>query len=225
MIALMPAGFTSVYSCSAADSLTNRAPRSKNFEINLGIIGRESYAEEAQTEIHRARGFPLPNGWDNQLKTEPGLALRYSRLWLFRAANEGKAADLIPHYGASLGNVATYANAGITLRAGYNIPEDFGAQTIDTTPVETGTRHPKWGLYFFGGCDGRAIAYNAFLDGNLFHKSHHVDKNFLVADVRYGAAIILKKLELNYSYVFRSKEFHKQQDTDAFGSLTLKYKF
>ena len=82
-----------------------------------------------------------------------------------------------------------------------------------------------WGAYLFTGVDGRAVLHNTFLDGNLFHNSHHVNKNIFVGDFRYGAALVLRKWEVSYSYIFRSKEFHRQTDTDSFGSLTCKYKF
>jgi len=48
-------------------------------ELDLGVIGPESLAEEAQSTVHRLRGFPLARGWHNQLETEPGAALRIAR--------------------------------------------------------------------------------------------------------------------------------------------------
>ena len=36
--------------------------------------------------------------------------------------------DLIPHSGASIGNVQTYATGGVTARLGLHLPSDFGVQ-------------------------------------------------------------------------------------------------
>ena len=46
------------------------------WRLDLGVIGPESQAEEAQNTVHRVRNLGTANGWANQLKTEPALALR-----------------------------------------------------------------------------------------------------------------------------------------------------
>ena len=61
----------------------------ENFEINLGVIGDPSIAEAAQKTIHRW-WFPddLPKGWDHQLRDEPGIVLKYARLWRYSPTTE-----------------------------------------------------------------------------------------------------------------------------------------
>lgn len=196
-----------------------------NLELNLGLIGPEALGDEAQTTVHRLRGFHLPRGWGNQLRTEPGLQLKYARLWRHRVECGNWAGELIPHAGLSLGNVATFANLGGTVRFGYNVPNDFGPQYIDLPTVESGTESPHWGAYLFAGLDGRAMAYTAFLDGNLFESSHRIEKRVLVGDYKIGATLVLKRAEVSYTYVVRSKEFYGQSDKDGFGSVSLRYKF
>jgi len=48
-------------------------------EIQLGIVGPASFAEETQSLVHELLASQRPNGWDNQLKNEPGLAIIYER--------------------------------------------------------------------------------------------------------------------------------------------------
>jgi hypothetical protein len=98
-------------------------PVMENLSIDLGVIGPESYAEEAQSITHSTTA----NGWHNQLKTEPGLNLRYDRSWLLttRTPESSWTGDLIPFFRASAGNVLTYFGIGSTLRYGYNVPNEF----------------------------------------------------------------------------------------------------
>lgn len=200
----------------------------ENLEMSLGVVGPWALGEEAQTWIHRIRGFDLPQGWDNQLENEPAIQFRYTRMWDHRTpANwEPFSIGLIPHWGLNVGTVHVFGNLGATVRMGLNVPLDFGTTTIDAPTVEAGNgRSSRWGFYVFGGVDGRAVAWNTFLDGNLFHESHSVDKEHLVADLKLGAVLVLKRAELGYTYVQRTHEYRGQSQDDAFGSISLKCKF
>jgi lipid A 3-O-deacylase len=41
-------------------------------ELQIGIVGPESFGEDAQKLIHEIRDLTRPNGWDNQLDNELG---------------------------------------------------------------------------------------------------------------------------------------------------------
>lgn len=207
-----------------------RVPCLESFELNLGVIGPESMAREAQTVVHRWRGFATPKGWDNQLKTEPGVDLKYERLWRLSAGREEQRYfDFLPHAGASLGNVATRADLGAALRVGYHLPDDFGPQIIDSDAALSGgfnSKSPNFSVYLFVGVEGRAVGYTTFLDGNLFRSGPHLDHVPLVADTSYGFGFVfLKYCELSYSHIFRTREFRGQRNHDEFGSITAMARF
>lgn len=85
-----------------------------------------------QNGFHDLISSAHANGWDNQLQDEFGYQLLYEHRW----RNIGKKRlgpvemDFSPHVGFSLGNIATYANAGITLRLGRDLRNDFGVPRI-----------------------------------------------------------------------------------------------
>ena len=83
-------------------------------EVQGGMVGPLSFAEQAQNLVHDLRGIDQARGWDNQLKNEPGMLMIYERKWRNYARNVGTGLgmDLITHAGGALGNIATYANAG-----------------------------------------------------------------------------------------------------------------
>jgi hypothetical protein len=96
-------------------------------ELDLGIVGRHSYAEEVQEEVHKWLGSNEAKGWKNQLKDEPALELIYERKWRLSPSNVGRGFswDFIPHLGGRVGNVSIYGNAGAEFRFGWNPPVDF----------------------------------------------------------------------------------------------------
>lgn len=201
----------------------------ENFEINFGVVGPDSFADQTQTLIHRWR-FPedIPQGWNNQIQNEPGLVLKYARLWrLSLTSGTAKYFDVIPRGGFELGNVAIFATAGTTARLGCNLPADFGPQIIDSPASTDGGRKPAAGLscYAFAGVDGRAVLHDLTLDGNSFRSGPSMDKYNFVNDLSWGLAIQAGPyFEISYAQVTRSKEFVGQQHKDVFGSLELKFK-
>jgi len=203
----------------------------ENFEINLGVVGPESLAEQAQSTIHRW-WFPddVPRGWGNQLKTEPGIVLKYARLWRYSpTSGTARYFDIIPRIGGELGNVFTFATAGATARLGYNLPPDFGVQIIDSPASANGglTRQTPWLFaYAFGSLDGRAVGHDITLDGNSFRSGPGVEKNAFIGDLSWGFAIqAFRHFEAAYTHVELTKQFRGQRGDDKFGSITVKLKF
>ena len=195
-------------------------------EIQLGLIGSESYTEETQRLVHKLRDLQQPNGWDNQLNNELGVAVAFERKWLFHPVDTGKLGySVITHMGAALGNVYTYINSGMELRLGWNIPRDFGVSLIrpaGSTRLEIGD---KFSVFIFGAVNGRAVARDIFLDGNTFSDSHRIDKEYFTADIAGGLAVNYKKFILTWTQVLRTKEFKGQKGEHSFGAVTLSYSF
>ncbi|PHS04753.1 MAG: hypothetical protein COA78_16095, partial [Blastopirellula sp.] len=141
-----------------------------SFELNLGVVGPSSRAHEVQREVHKIIDSPIPQGWDNQLKDEPGLVLVYDRQWAIPLNDLDNRIewDFTPHLGGSLGNVFTHLAGGVTLRFGHNLAMDYGPPTI--RPSKPGSNYfsankNDWGWYLFVGVESRAVGRNIFLDG------------------------------------------------------------
>lgn len=203
--------------------------RLDNLELNLGIVGPQSYAEGAQKFWHHVIGAKQPQGWSHQLKNEPGVLLTYERTWraLVEAYPLGFAADLSPHAGGSLGNVLTQAAGGLMLRIGRNLPEDYGPPRIRPSLPGSDFFVPtaRFGWYLFAGAEERAVAQNIFLDGNTFVHSASVDKNTWVGEFQYGIAVTFDDIRVALTEVNRTREFSGQQHPDAFAALTFGTRF
>ena len=206
-------------------------PVQEDFEVDLGVTGRPSLAGIIQTAFHsvfdRTR---IPKGWNDQVATEPGLLLKYARLWrLSLNPTTARYVDLIPHIGADLGNIQISGNMGATARLGVNLPDDFGMQIIDS-PASAGggvtSTSPPFSFYAFCGADGRAVGHNLFLDGSTFRGGPSVERIPWVADLSWGVAMrLFRHVELGYTRVLRTHEFVGQHNSDVFGSLEAKAMF
>ncbi len=200
----------------------------ENLELDLGIVGPSSFADETQTEWHALINTRTPRGWDNQLKDEVGVLLTYERKWLSPEYPFGIFSyDVAPSWGAAAGNVYTYAATGVTFRFGQDLPNDYGPPRIRPALQGGGFFEPNdgFGWYIFAGFEGRAVARNIFLDGNTFRDSHSVDKRPVVGDLQVGLVLAWERVQLSFTNVFRTKEFNGQKKYDEFGSINLSFRF
>ena len=206
-------------------------PRMDSVEINLGMVGPAALGRQAQNLIHDTRGIPRFNGWSNQIRNEPGIQVVSERKKRWEYTQERNGVDAIVHYGASLGNVKTHVNSGLTLRAG-RIPDDFGTSPIRpggdcNAPTEGNfSRHfTHGGLHAFASLDARLVARDIFLDGNTFVDGPRVEKRRFVGDFASGIAWQWAGGKLAFARYVRSKEFSAQLNSHAYSSLTLSLEF
>jgi lipid A 3-O-deacylase len=204
-----------------------------SLELDLGIVGPQSYAEETQRFFHGISWIHArtqhPNGWGFQLKNEPGIVATYDHVW--RAVSEpvplGLTAEVLPQSGAALGNVFTYAEGGAMVRVGQNIaPDDYGPPLIRPAPPGSAPAHTDgFGWYVFIAGQERAVGHNIFLDGNTFAHSRSVDKNTWVGEMTWGVVVTWDWARLALVEVNRTREFAGQEHPDAYGALTLGIRF
>jgi len=215
-------------------------------ELTLGVIGPWSLAEQSQNLVHRVRGIERFHGWDNQLRNEPAFQMAMERKYkpyTDGAVRSGWNSDLIGSYSLRVGNIETSAGAGVELRTGWNIPNDFGSYPIRpgaenrppselaelrTTEPES-ARAPKPGAHLFVNLEARAVAWDFSLDGNLFRHGHHVRRQPLIAQAAVGISsqwiVLGRGVRLAVMRVWRTREFVQQVGHHAFGSIALGVEF
>jgi len=190
-------------------------------ELILGMLGPSSRAEDAQKTVHEWIDSREPKGWDNQLKDEPGVILSYQ---LKHRRKWNRWLDTIPAVQVNAGNVLTSASVSCTVRAGWNLPEDFHSNRIGSSgyAMPTGDRHRGgFGIWVFATPGVHVIARDIFLDGNTWRGSHSVDKYPVVGDIEGGVGIRWNRWTATYTQVLRSKQYRTQTGSQVFGSIGL----
>ncbi len=204
-----------------------------DLEVSIGVVGPWALGKQTQSFVHKyiTPDSPTPNGWSNQLDNEPALVLGWRRQFpqYIKATGGGLTASASPHYGITLGNVYTFASAGLSISLS---PKEDAWQDapIRVRPGMPGTGffetpRDNWSWYLFAGLEGRAVAHNIFLDGNTFSDSHSVDKNYFVADANAGLALTYGRYRVSYTLAYRTREFKGQSNPSVFGAVSLGYKF
>ncbi|MBC8267713.1 MAG: DUF2219 family protein [Rhodospirillaceae bacterium] len=218
----------SLHKLSTCSSSSDKNPDClDSVEANVGIVGPSAYGKETQDLVHKARGITRFQGWQNQLKNEPGFVMTWERKkrWI-SPPKTGWGYDFIPNIGVSLGNVRSQINAGGSMRFGYNIPRDFGAPSaikpVANLPL---LQDNRLGGYFFIGAEGRYVAHNIFLDGNTFAASHSVTRKPWVYDIPLGFVITKGPYRLGLARIYRSREFKGQDKGAKFSSISATVKF
>lgn len=216
-------------------------------ELTLGMIGPWSLAEQSQDFVHQVRGFDRFQGWGNQLHNEPAFQIAMERKYKSYAGDgavaPGWSSDVIGSHALRVGNIETAASAGLELRAGWNIPNDFGSFPIrpaaENRPPSgaadlrhtqpRATRAPRPGTHAFVNLEVKAVAWDFSLDGNLFRASHHVTRRPWVAQAAAGISsqwlFAGHGLRLALMRVWRTREFDEQIGDHAFGSIALGVEF
>lgn len=207
-------------------------PVFEHFELDLGILGETSGAEDVQKWAHEVFEGAFPEGWDHQVHDEFGADFRYQRRWrieVIPAARQGPAMQLIPDAGFTLGTVHTHAAAGATLRYGWKLPDDFGPGNLRvaddfTRPMDKsqGVTHGASG-YFFARPGVRLVAHDATFGDSLFRDNVvSVDHQPVVGQITGGVVVsFLRHWRASYAYTLVSPEFKEQSSWHSFASIQL----
>ena len=136
-------------------------------------------------------------------------------------------ADIAPHFNVSLGNVDTSAGAGLTVRIGDDLVNDYGPPRVRPAVSGPGFFEGSRGFGWtaFAGVEARAVAYNGFIQGAPFTDDSNVRPNRIVGDVQAGLSLQYGDVELTYTHVVRTPEFTERKKLSIFGSLNLRTKF
>jgi hypothetical protein len=204
--------------------------------VSVGIVGPLSLAEHAQKLIHLSGRPDWPEGWHHQLKNELAVQLYSENKWKqsLTGRKRGLGMDLIPHIGGGLGNVYTYAHAGLQLRLGLNLPDDFGAPLLrpgGSSGSGSPERVPDRGgrefdsLFLFAISDAQFIIRNIFLDGNTFRESHAVEKETFVGYLHVGIGAKVSIFHFTLGCVAWSKLFKTQENRQIYGIMNIFYSF
>ena len=196
-------------------------------ELDFGMIGPSSKAEQSQKIVHKILHCKDPKGWDYQLHDE---FVVNGQWWTKYNYYFNDYIALIPRAGVLAGTIQDALEVGCDLKIGWNIRQhkDVGNNIMFSAP-----REKSWldntSCYIFGGVGERYYLYNHIIEGSLFnHKDDdrcHVDIEPFVTELRVGAAIKCYNFYLSYILVFRTDEFKGQKNAPDYGCITTGWTF
>ncbi len=207
------------------------------FQWLFGWVGPDTRAESTQKAVHYSIGGDNPEGWNNQLDSEPLLNLHYAtrhkvvRTEWFDAAI---TADL------AVGNMLTFAQTGLELRIGDKpqgfayIPDPPGRGIdSDATILDPGQRY----LYGTVAVRGTGTLHSIALDGNLIRDDNAWTENNTIEPKTWTGQLILGMhytaprwgahltLWLSTDTIEDDNLAPSEDPRNSFGSLLLEYRF
>lgn len=199
--------------------------------LYLGLVGPHAYGEQVQAWVHQWSGSEKFEGWDNQLRDEPVFQLGQERMRRYFGDHNDERTwgfDAVSHYGAAVGNLATYANVGAEFRFGRHLPNDFGSTPLrpageNTAPGDDASGVGRlWRFHWFVTFDERAVLHDITLDGNTFGDSHSsIDRKPFVGYAGYGFALMKGRWKFAFARYWSTREFDQQKEKPEFGSFTI----
>jgi lipid A 3-O-deacylase len=198
--------------------------------LNVGVVGPSAGAEHTQDFVHGLFGDDEFRGWDHQLHDEPVFRVLHQRMRKWNVIAAAQTADVIVHYGGSVGNLTTFANAGVEFRFGRGLPDNFGTATAlatgtNTAPSRMSFYTPQLPIHGFVALDARYVVKDVTLDGNTWRNSASVERKDLVADIGIGLAMHWNGWEMTIARYFRTKEFASQAWDTEFGGIAIRRSF
>ncbi len=177
-------------------------------QLDLGILGPEALGEEEQKGIHKALNNIEPLGWENQLATD--VVVNY-RARIERGLISEQHVELNGLANLRVGTLYDDLNAGFFFRAGTFHPW-FASSGFDK-----GNPGRKFRFWFQGSASVKAVAYNATLQGGAFNKNSIYtlkagDISRVVSELMGGIVVSYKRLSLEYSKFYITKEFKNGVD-------------
>ncbi len=200
--------------------------------LQTGLVGPSSGMEKLQTFYHEKIDAAEANGWQNQLKDKFIMQLNYMHKWRFEYSKVyGLDNILIPYSGINLGNASIKASAGAQYRIGFNIPKDFGVNSMNegsysSLPIESKAivNDPsKWALVFNLSAGSNLVARDIFLDD-----WYEVERNYFNAYMSAGVTARYKNFSVDYQFNYYTKDYEQRdlyKEYKGYGFMILTYSF
>lgn len=190
-------------------SLNPQKKLSLKTQLDLGIIGPAAKGKEEQTAIHKATNNDRPLGWNNQVAQD--VIINYGATFEKGIIN-ARYFEFISSASVRLGTLYTDAGIGLNARLGLFTPYFNNLGLAKNTHGKN-----RFKAYVFGRLNGKAVGYNATLQGGVFNTNSvytippgHVTR--LVGDAWYGIVLAYKRVSIEYTKAFVTPEFKNGLD-------------
>jgi len=214
-----------LYACGAY-SVFYKNERVLKFGVELGTVGPNSLAQDAQKFLHQTVGFYTPAGWEYQIKNEiaANLTANYSALLL---RSNDQVVDLSGQGYANLGTTFSGLGTSVLFRAG-RLNQLFNSAyhnaVIGKSKTEALNRSE---FFFYAKPQLNLVAYDATIQGSLFNNDSPVTFGVkpIVFEQQFGLNYSSRRFTADFNIIFKTKEVKSVAKAQNYGGLSLYYRF
>lgn len=196
-------------------------------EVQIGTIGPDTRAEQAQELLHKTVGFYAIDGWQYQVSDEIAINLSAQYTKRLLRADE-KDLDLSLETYGNLGNTFSGAGAGVVFRYG-KINQLFNTAYTNSIISNNAKTKPfaNKEFFFYAKPQLNLVAYDATLQGGMF--SHTSPITFKPQAVVFAQQIGLnyssRRFTADFSLLFKTKEVKSSARAHQWGSVSMYYRW
>jgi len=194
--------------------------------IEIGTVGPNSLAEDAQKFLHKTVGFYTPAGWEYQVKNELAVNFsgNYSKL-IHRSSDN--AVDFSGQGYVNLGTTFSGLGTSLLFRAG-RLNQLFNSAYHNAVIGDSKTKSLNNSEFFFYAKPQlNIVAYDATIQGSLFNNNSPVtfEVKPIVFEQQFGVNYSSKRFTADFNIIFKTKEVKSVAKAQNYGGLSLYYRF
>ncbi len=198
-----------------------------NVSASLGFTGKNSYARQMQTLIHRTFNFIPPEGWVNQLNSEFSFNLRGEYMHGLLPQRQQRWLDVFASARAELGTPFTRASAGLLFQIG--LFQKASESALFQARIRRNSSHQKPEIFFFFHPQLRYQWYNSTIQGGIFLS----DKGPATGDItrflylhQLGVTAAFHRFTLSSTFAYTQREARlMQKKAEQYGGFSIAYRF
>lgn len=188
-------------------------------QIDLGVLGSLSGAEQVQKLVHRWTNSKPPEGWDFQIKNRP--YLNFNTLIDKELITLPQKADFTASSRVRIGSIHDDLKLGGKLRFG-KLNNQFKGYNLMNRKYD---ENHNYQAFVYGGANVTFVLYNATLMGGIIppESEHEFKLNEIekfVGEIYGGIQISYKNFGLRAKLIWETKEF-KQGEKHSWGVISL----
>ncbi|MBY0245851.1 MAG: lipid A deacylase LpxR family protein, partial [Sphingobacteriaceae bacterium] len=195
-------------------------------EAQIGVIGKNSLAQTIQEFMHKLSKSYSISGWEYQIQNSVSFNTSIHHLQLiYRTDNE--VLDFISDNEINLGTSFTNAQLGVSIRMGRINSLNHSAFAQARIDANEKNKIPKNEFYFYVKPKINLIAYDETIQGSLFNNDSPVTfkPKPIVLSQEMGLNYSARKITIDASLIFKTKELNSLALPHKYGSIRLFYRF
>lgn len=197
-------------------------------ELQLGVMGKYSYAKECQNNLHDACNMPTWDGWQDQVPSEAVLQLTSRQD--FNVPVNSPYADGLVYLREELGNLRVASGVGTAFRLGKNLPQNnqvvgSRAGNVGTGALTRASYDPTAPSYYLlAQAELDYVARDFAVDGGMFH---HFDQTCSrtpwQGQLTLGLGVTRKGIDYFAGFVFNTKTYRTEDKEHTYGTFSVQW--
>jgi len=193
-----------------------------------GLIGKAAFGKEVQQWHHHNFGLPAPQGWETQLKTEPGMNVQAAYYQHLLPVKEKRIVDAGVKADLTVGTLYTGMSSGLVFKLGAfekaANSAHWNARLHHSQPVY----QRNFEFYFYFEPSITYQLFNATVQGGLFTRKKD-EYTTAIEPIFYshsfGAVYAKDRWTTQLAFTYKTREATTMRANENYGSIGISYRF